>query len=92
MEKHIRKVPTGQGDDYTAGCLLDYPYFKENYKIIAIDLNKQLDVDAKAIHQINFIGNLDRAGQAFMFFIYEQVKETILDFSQGTVRVFKNSI
>ena len=94
MEKHIRKVPNGQGDDYTTGCLLDYPYFKENYKIIAIDLNKQqtLDVDAKAIHQINFIGNLYRAGQAFMFFIYEQVKDTILDFSQGIVRVFKNSI
>ena len=41
----------GQGDDYTTGCLLDYPYFKENYKLIAIDQIKQqeLDADAKLI-------------------------------------------
>ena len=41
----------GQGDDYTTGCLLDYPYFKENYKLIAIDRIKQqeLDADAKLI-------------------------------------------
>ena len=45
--ENIRKIATGKGDDYTTGCLLDYPYFKENYKIIAIDLSKQqaLDVD-----------------------------------------------
>ena len=39
--KNIRKITTGQGDDYATGCLLDYPYFKENYKMIAIDLSKQ---------------------------------------------------
>ena len=44
--ENIRKNGTGQGDDYTAGCLLDYPYFKENYKMIAIDLSKQQAVDA----------------------------------------------
>ena len=38
---NIRKNATGQGDDYTTGCLLDYSYFKENYKMIAIDLSKQ---------------------------------------------------
>ena len=37
----IRKTATGQGDDYTTGCLLDYPYFKESYKKIPIDLSKQ---------------------------------------------------
>ena len=37
--ENIRKIATGQGDDYTTGCLLDYPYFKENYKMIAIDLS-----------------------------------------------------
>ena len=37
----IRKIATGQGDDYTTGCLLDYPYFKDNYKMIAVDLSKQ---------------------------------------------------
>ena len=46
----------GKGDDYTTGCLLDYPYFKKYYKLIAIDLSKQqtLDADPKAMQQINF--------------------------------------
>ena len=50
-----RKIATGQRDNYTSGCLLNYPYFKKNYKLIAIDLNKQqkLDADPKAIQQIN---------------------------------------
>ena len=49
--ENIRKIATGQGDDYTTGCLLDYSYFKENYKMIAIDLSKQqaLDADPRAI-------------------------------------------
>ena len=38
---NIRKIATGQGNDYTTGCLLDYPYFKKYYKLIAIDLSKQ---------------------------------------------------
>ena len=38
--ENIGKIATGKGDDYTAGCLLDYPYFKENYKMIAIDLSR----------------------------------------------------
>ena len=37
---NIQKIATGQGDDYTTGCLLDYPYFKNCYKMIAIDLSK----------------------------------------------------
>ena len=62
--ENIRKVATGQRDDYTTGCLLNYPYFEENYKMVAIDLSKQqaLDADARAIQQINFRANLDRAG------------------------------
>ena len=61
---NIRKIATGQGDDYTTGCLLDYPYFKDTYKIIAVDLSKQqvLDADPRPIQQINFTANLDRAG------------------------------
>ena len=87
--KNIRKIAIGQGDDYTTGCLLDYTYFKKYYKMIAIDLSKQqaLDADPKAIQQINFTANLDRAGNTTMFFIIEQAKETVLDFSQGTVKV-----
>ena len=86
---NIRKIATGQGDDYTTGCLLDYPYFKIYYKLIAIDLSKQqkLDADPKAIQQINFTGNLDRAEGSTMFFIIEEAKETVLDFSKGTVKV-----
>ena len=57
--------------------------------MIAIDLSQQqgLDADPKAIQQINFTANLDRDGDTTMFFIIEEAKETILDFSQGTVKV-----
>ena len=84
----IRKIATGKGDDYTTGFSLDYSYFKENYKMIAIDLSKQqvLDADPRAIQQINFTANLDRAGNTRIYFILEEVKETVLDFSKGTVK------
>ena len=39
--ENIRKIATAQGDDYTTGCLLDYPYFKDSYKMIEVDLSKQ---------------------------------------------------
>ena len=86
----IRKIATGYGDDYTTGCLLDYTCFKDYYKMIAIDLSKQqaLDADPRAIQQINFTANLERAEGATMFFVIEKAKETVLDFSQGTVKVF----
>ena len=85
----IRIIATGQGNDCKTECLLDYPYFKKYYKLTAIDLSKQqnLDIDPKAIQQINFTGNLDRAGGATMFCIIEEAKETVLDFSKGTVKV-----
>ena len=49
--QNIRKIATGKVDNYATGCLLDYPYFKYNYKIIAIDLSRQneLDADPRAI-------------------------------------------
>ena len=61
----IRKILTGQRDDYTTGCLLDYNYFKNYYKMIAIDLSKQqaLNADPKAIQQNDFTGNLERQQQ-----------------------------
>ena len=74
---NIRKITTGQGDDYTTGCLLDYPYFKDTYKMIAVDLSKQqaLDADPRAIQQINFTANLDRAGnKGFTLFVKKQKK------------------
>ena len=87
--ENIRKIPLGQGDDYTSGCLLDYTYFKKYYKMIATDLSKQqaLDADPRAIQQINFTANLDRDGNTRFYFILEEVKETIFEFLQGTVKV-----
>ena len=87
--ENVRKIATGQGDDYTTGCLLDYSYFADTYKMIAVDLTKQqaLDADPRAIQQINFTANLDRAGNTRVYFILEEAKETILDFPQGTVKV-----
>ena len=57
--------------------------------MIAVDLSKQqaLNADPRAIQQINFTANLDRAGNTGVYFILEEAKETILDFSQGTVKV-----
>ena len=72
------------GDDYTTGCLLDYPYFKKYYKFIAIDLrkqNKKLDADPKD-------PNLDRAEDSTMFFIIEEAKETVLNFSKEQVKYY----
>ena len=87
--ENIRKNAIGRGDDYTTGCLLDYAYFKDNYKMIVIDLSKQdaLDADPRAIQHINFTANLYRANNTRTSFILEGAKETLLDFSQGTVKV-----
>ena len=76
----IRKIATSQ-------ARLSYNYFKDYYKMIAIDLSKQrtLDADPKSVHQINFTGNLEN--NASILLIIEEAKETILDFSQGTVKV-----
>ena len=75
---NIKKIVTGQGDDYTTGWLLDYSYFKKYYKLIAIDLSKQQDADLKAIQQIIFTENLDREEGLTMFFITEETKERFL--------------
>ena len=58
--------------------------------MIAVDLSKQqaLDADPKAIQQINFTANLDRAGDTRFYFVLEEAKETVFEFSQGTVKVF----
>ena len=83
----IRKISTGQGDDYTTGCLLDFAYFEKNYRLIAADLSKQkaLDADSRAIQQIIFTGKTDN--QIRVYYILEQSKETILEFSKQTTKV-----
>ena len=57
--ENIRTIVTGEGDDYTTGCLLDYNYFRKYYKMIVVDLNKQQALD-EVIQQVDFIENLDR--------------------------------
>ena len=93
--KILEKIAAVQGDAYTTGCLLDYIYVKnirlrtKYYKMIAIDLRKQqaLDADPRAIQQINLTANLDRANNTRFYFILEEAKETVVEFSQGTVKV-----
>ena len=87
----VRKVSTGYGDDYTTGCLLDYAYFKDNHRLIAIDLSKQkaLDADLRAIQKIVFQGLVGGAAgtKIRLYTILEKSKETILEFLKGTTKV-----
>ena len=82
----VRNVSTGEGDDYTTGCLLDFAYFNKNYKLFAADLSKQkvLDADSRAIQQIIFTGKANIG--AMIYYILEQSKETTLQFSKGTTK------
>ena len=72
--ENIRKIATGQRDDYTTGCLLDYPYFKDSYKMIAIDLSKQqvLNADPRANQKIRF--TTEQATQESISFLKKQQK------------------
>ena len=83
----VRKVTLGKDDDYTTGCLLDYAYFKRDYKIFAIDLSKQkeLDADPRAIQQIEFKGSV--AVPSAVVTILEESKETVLEFFKGTAKI-----
>ena len=76
----IRKIATGKGHDYTTGCLLDYQYFKDHYRLIAVDLSKQkkLDADPRAIQQTEFYGMLNTDSQVCT--VLEKSKETVLEF------------
>ena len=69
--------------------LARFIYFKKYYKMIAVDLSKQQDLDAdpKAIQQINFTANFERAGNTRLYFILKEAKKTIFEFSQGIVKV-----
>ena len=73
----VRKVSTGRGNDYKTSCLLDFAYFKKNYRLITADLSKQkaLDADSRAIQQIIFTGTASAA--VIVYYILEQSKETL---------------
>ena len=88
----VRKISTGRVDDYTTGCLLDFAYFEKNDRLIAADLSKQkaLDADSRAIQQIIFTGKIkatEANTRVIIYYILEQSKETILEFSKGTTKV-----
>ena len=86
----IRKMSTGYGDDYTTGCLLDYAYFKDNCRLIAVDLSKQkaLDADLRAIQQIVFQGVVEGNDDTKirLYTILEQSMETMLEFMKWTAK------
>ena len=90
----VRKISTGQGDDYTTGFLLDFAYFEKNCSLIAADLNKQkaLDADSRAIQQIMFTGEIKATAantRVIIYYILEQSRETTLQFSKGTAKVLQ---
>ena len=86
IEETFEKITqiTDHSGYYTRGNLLDYEYFKEQYKLIAIDLSKQIELENEDIkQQINFIGNLERDDGAVMFFIIEKSEEINIEFLQN---------
>ena len=86
----VRKISPGQGDDYTTGFLLDFAYFKDDFRLIAVTLSKQkaLDADSRAIQQIIFTGQVDDEALK-VFYILEKSKETLLEFAKVTTKVLK---
>ena len=90
IEKYrkLKKVMIGKEEDYTTGSLLDYNYFDKHYKLVAVDLSKQkeLDADPRAIQQIEFKYML--GANSTIYWLLEESKESILEFYKGTVKVY----
>ena len=84
-EAYEKMIDMCNNNDYITGTLLDFVYFKENYRLIATDLSKQTKL--KDLQQINFIGKLDEANGATMFFIIEKLEETTFNFSQNSATI-----
>ena len=86
--RELKKVMIGKGEDYTTGSLLDFNYFKKHYKLVAVDLSKQkeLDADPRAIQQIEFKYML--VTNSTIYWVLEKSKETILELYKGTVKVY----
>ena len=86
--RELKKVMIGKGEDYTTGSLLDFNYFDKHYKLVAVDLSKQkeLDADPRAIQQIEFKYML--ITNSTIYWVLEKFKETVLEFYKGTVKVY----
>ena len=88
-ETYKQIIEMGRNNDYTTGNLLDCEHFSKHYKLIAIDLSKQIELENSDLkEQINFIGRLERDDGATMFFVIEKSEETTFEFSQNSVTVF----
>ena len=95
MEETYEKIiDLGNDDYYITGSLLNYQYFKKYYKLIAIDLSRQIELEDEGImQQIDFIGTLKRAAinnvypQTTMFFIVEKKEKTVIDISQNSATI-----
>ena len=86
-EAYEKIMSISKNNDYTTGNLLDYEYFSKHYKLIAIDLSKQIELENSDLkQQINFIGKLED-DRATMFFIIEKSEETTFEFSQNSVSI-----
>ena len=86
MKKMSNIIEMSNNNDYTIGNLLDFAYYKENYRLIVIDLSKQTKL--KDPQQINFIGNIERQNNGVtIFFITEISEETTFEFSQNSVNI-----
>ena len=88
--RELKKAMIGKGEDYTTGSLLDYDYFNKHYKLIAVNLSKQkeLDADPRAIQQIEFKYMLEGNNNLTFYWVLEKSKETILEFYKGTAKVY----
>ena len=87
-ETYEQIIEMERNNDYKAGNLLDYEYFSKHYKLIAIDLSKQTELENPDLkQQINFIGRLKRDEGATMFFIIEKSEEITFEFSQNAATV-----
>ena len=86
--RELKKVMIGKGEDYTTGFLLDYNYFNKHYKLVAVDISEQKELDAnpRAIQQIDFKYMLGT--NSTIYWVLEKSKETILEFYKGTVKVY----
>ena len=86
--RELKEVMIGKGEDYTTASLLDFNHFDKRYKLVAVDLSKQkeLDADPRAIQQIEFKYVIGMSSS--IYWVLEKSTETILEFYKGTVKVY----
>ena len=86
--RELKKVMIGKGEDYTTGSVLDFNYFNKHYKLVAVDLSKQKELDAepRAIQQIELKYMLGK--NSTIYWVLEKSTETILEFYKETVKVY----